>query len=304
MVIGAGGLGCPALHSLALRGVEHVGIWDPDRVEISNLHRQILYRTADVGRAKADVAARHLGLRFPATEFEPRVQAFTSGRAQELDSYDLILDCTDLFEVKLAVNDACVRAGLPFVFAAASSWSGQVLPVRPGRNACLRCLFDQGLLPGVAPSCDVTGVFGPLLGIVAAHQVRAGLRILADHDVGGQLWMFDRGDEFTASVRQNPECLACRWRREGPTTGPIHRGLTPDGSDAPEVDLTALRCPQTFVETRRRLERLPMGGMLWVAFSSDESARTVPASAVAAGHRVLARRSDGQTHRILLQRGI
>jgi molybdopterin/thiamine biosynthesis adenylyltransferase/TusA-related sulfurtransferase len=305
LVVGAGGLGCPALLGLAHRWAAEsrpplrITVWDPDRIEESNLHRQLLFRTDDVGRPKAPTAAAALRRRWPQLRVEGEARAFRSADRERLTEFDLVLDGTDQFEIKLALNDACVQAGVRWVFAAASSWSGQVMAIHPDA-ACLRCVFGQGLLPGTGPTCDVVGVYGPLLGRVAARQVDTAWRLLRGAAVDG-LWMRDRDHEITLSTGRRADCGGCGLASSRPTgVGPS----PPEPEPAPEVDLTALRCPHTFVETRRRLERLPVGACLWVAIGSDESARSVPASAVAAGHRVVAQRSDGVVHRILLQRGV
>ena len=304
LVIGAGGLGCPALVALGEAGVEAIGLLEPDRVELSNLHRQILYGDADVGRPKADVAAEVMRARFPGTAIEARPIAFGAQTAQAIEDYDVVIDATDGFDTKLAISDAAVDRNIPYVFAGVVGFEGQVLAVRPGVSACLRCLFDEGPPPGAAPTCAEIGILGPIAGFAAAEQVRAALALLAgDATIVDRLWMYEGGADRVREValRRAPDCRGCADHRL-PRTGEVAEASVAD-HDAPELDLAGLVCPDTYIRTRKALHRLEPGGRLWVRLTSDESARNVPASAVAAGYRLLARQTEGQEgHRVLLGR--
>lgn len=298
-LVGVGGLGCPALWKLGLSGVRSLRIWDPDRLELPNLHRQIIYAEAEVGRPKAELAAAWFEARFDGAEVDARAEAFDG--SSDVRDLDLVLDGSDGFETKLVVNETCVRADLPFVFAACSSWSGQVLAVRPGQTACVACAFGAELRPEAFATCADVGAFGPLLGRVAAAQVGAGLALLAGEETEGMVF-FERGERMVLGVDRSAGCSVCGT---GAVAGMQDRGAERLAATAAaaEIDLRGLRCPATYVETRRRLERMPVGGRLWIVFDSDESARTVPRSALAAGHRVLAEQSEGGFHRVLLERG-
>jgi len=296
-----GGLGCPALWKLGSSGVRSLRIWDPDRLELPNLHRQIIYAEAELGRPKAELAAAWFEARFDEADVEVRTEAFDA--FSHIGDLDLLLDCSDGFDTKLVVNRACVEAGLPFVFAACSSWSGQVLAVRPGQSACVACAFGTELRPAAFPTCAEVGAFGPLLGQVAAAQVEAGLALLAGDEAEGLL-VFEQGERMALDVDRSPGCAVCGVGRVAGTNGEgAEIAVATPEAPAARVDLRGLRCPATYVETRRRLERLPVGGQLWIVFDSDESARTVPRSARAAGHRVLAEHSEEGVHRVLLERG-
>lgn len=302
LVIGAGGLGVPAAWSLAARGGVALSIWDPDRVELSNLHRQILYRESDLGRPKAQVAKERLEARFPSLELEVRVDAFGPQAASQLANFDVVLDGTDHFEVKLQLHDLCLDAGVPYVFGGVVGTEGQVLGVRPGRSACLRCLFDEAPPPGSAPTCAEVGILGPIAGIVAAEQARVALGLLGDQP-GGDLWQYDgiRDRARVLPIPRMSDCRGCGARRH-------LRGFFEEppsfaaGEEAEALDLSGRACPSTFIETNKRLQSLPPGARLWIRLTSDESARSVPRSCVAAGHKVLAQRVDGRHHHILLQR--
>jgi adenylyltransferase/sulfurtransferase len=303
LVIGAGGLGTPALLALAVRGVRRIGILEPDRVELSNLHRQILYREEDIGRFKAECASAALSRRFPRLEIEAYVASFEAETHDLISSYDIVLDGTDSFDTKLAISDACTDRGILNVFASVAGVEGQVLAVAPHHSACVRCLFDDAPGPAEAPTCDELGILGPIAGVVAAKQVASAAALLAGRtEVLDRIWLYDgAGDSArTVRLRRAPDCRGCG-------RNVLSRGATAPLSlqdvEAPVVDLSGQICPATYTETRRVLERLPDRGRVWIQFTSDEAARNVPRSAIAAGHRVLARVSDGRTHRLLLERG-
>jgi adenylyltransferase/sulfurtransferase len=311
LVIGAGGLGCPALLAMADAGVAEIGILEPDRVELHNLHRQILYREEDVGSPKAQAALQALGRRFPRLRVEARNESFDPHVHDWLSGFDVVLDGTDRFETKLAIADVCLDRGVPFVFGAAVGHEGQVLAVLPGTSACPRCLFDDGPPPGAAPSCDEIGILGPVGGITGAEQAARALALLGGkHEVLDRLWTYDgkRDRVREIELRRAPDCLGCGSRRaERAQAAASSTRSKPGSRTAAEdvvLDLSGAACPSTFIETRKALERLPPGGRLWVHLTSDESARNVPASAIAAGHRLVARFFDGSVHRLLLEKAV
>jgi TusA-related sulfurtransferase len=215
-----------------------------------------------------------------------------------------VIDATDRFETKLAISDACVDFGVPYVFGGVVGFDGQVLGARPRASACVRCLFDEAPPPGAAPTCEEAGIIGPVAGVVAARQVEVALSLLrGGSEFLDRLWIYDgRSDrERIVELKVASDCRGCGASR-------ARRGAWADlGAplfeiEAPVVDLRGKVCPTTFVETRRALERLPGGGRLWVELTSDESARSVPMSAIAAGYSVLGRSSDGRVHRVLLEK--
>ncbi|HEY2747219.1 MAG TPA: HesA/MoeB/ThiF family protein, partial [Polyangia bacterium] len=153
LVIGAGGLGCPALVALVGR-VGTVGIVDDDVVELSNLNRQILHRTEDVGRPKVTSARDALLRRVPGANVETlRARVEPDNADAVVRGWDVVLDGTDSFDAKFLINDACVRAGIPLVHGGVVRFSGQLMSVVPG-SACYRCLFEAPPPRGVAPSCQ------------------------------------------------------------------------------------------------------------------------------------------------------
>jgi adenylyltransferase/sulfurtransferase len=213
-IVGVGALGCAAAEALAAAGVGRLVLFDADVVELSNLHRQLLHRTADLARAKVDSAATALGARHPATAVEPRRERVTAANADAaLRGVDCIVDATDGFEAKFLLNDAAIRLGTPLVHAGVVRFLGQLMTVIPGESACYRCLFDAPPAPGDVPSCQEAGVLGSLAGTIGLLQAAEVIRYLT----GGGALLTDRLLTYDAlagrwrhvRLRRNPTCPAC-----------------------------------------------------------------------------------------------
>ncbi|MDB4942111.1 MAG: Sulfur carrier protein adenylyltransferase ThiF [Labilithrix sp.] len=192
LLVGIGGLGCPAALALASAGVGTLAIADDDDVEASNLHRQILFRDQDVGRSKVVAAAGALARIAPQLVVEQLGTRLLPHNAVELAGrYDLIVEGSDNFATKFLAADAARLAGKPIVHAAAVRWHGTALAVAPSGRPCYRCLFED--IPREnAPSCADAGVIGPMVGVVAAAQADLALAILrGDASVFGTLVTFD-----------------------------------------------------------------------------------------------------------------
>jgi molybdopterin/thiamine biosynthesis adenylyltransferase len=177
LVIGAGALGSPVALYLAGGGVGQLGIVDDDAVELSNLHRQLLHFTPDLGVAKTESAAAKLRFLNPDVVVEPyqlRVDADTV--APLLEGQDLVVDCSDSFATRYAVNAACCAARVPLVEAGVLGMSGLVMSIRPGRTACYRCAFP--VEPVDAPRCADVGVLGPAAGVVGSLQALEAMKLL------------------------------------------------------------------------------------------------------------------------------
>jgi molybdopterin/thiamine biosynthesis adenylyltransferase len=180
LVIGVGGLGCPAATALAEAGVGTIGLVDPDVVEPSNLPRQTLYDDGDVGRPKVAAAAARRAASHPALRLEPVRRRLGAADAGLLRGWDVVLDGTDTVAAKFDVNDAAVAAGVPLVHAGAIGFRAQLMTVLPGRaTACYRCLFEEAPPPEDAPSCDEAGVLGPAVHLAGTLQAAEALRLLA-----------------------------------------------------------------------------------------------------------------------------
>ncbi len=207
LVVGAGGLGCPALLGLAAAGASFVRLVDDDVVERSNLPRQVLHREEDIGRPKVDSAVdglRRWTDRMPgaAVEVEARRERFGTGNAARLlDGVDLVLDASDNFPTKYRVNAAALAAGIPAVIGGALRMDGQVFGAAPG-GACYRCVFAHSPEPGAAPTCSSVGILGPVVGAVGLRQVGATMGALDTYD--GRVGEWTR---FTVGPRA--DCAAC-----------------------------------------------------------------------------------------------
>ena len=180
LVVGAGGLGCPALLYLAAAGVGRIVVIDPDRVDSSNLQRQVLFTTEDVGRPKAEVAARRLRALNPEIAIEGVVARLDRGNALALvRAADVVVDGSDNFATRYLVNDACVLADRPFVHAAIQGFEGQASVFNWRGGPTYRCLFPAPPPPGAAPSCAEAGVLGVLPGLLGTIQATEAIKLLA-----------------------------------------------------------------------------------------------------------------------------
>jgi adenylyltransferase/sulfurtransferase len=204
LVVGAGGLGCPVTLALARAGVRRLTVLDPDVVDLTNLHRQLWHRTADVGRPKVESLARGLAQAFPGVRVDARQERLVPEAADALfASHALVVDGTDGIETKFALADAAVRTGVPLVYGGVLRWGGQVMAVRPG-GPCLRCLFEEPPPPELAPTCASAGVFGALAGWVGGLQAAVAHALLSGR--GG-------GEAPGRAVLHVLEGQALRWRR-------------------------------------------------------------------------------------------
>jgi len=210
LLVGAGGLGAPLALALQAAGAGRLVLVDDDVVDLSNLQRQILYRTADVGRPKAEAAREALLGRGPGGGHVETVRARfdrESARALLHDA-DVVCDGSDNLETKFLVNDAALAMGRPFVIAGVLRASGQVLPVRPGVDACYRCLFE-GPPDGEVATCADAGVFGATCGEVAALQARCAVALATGHDphaVLGRLWLLEAEGRRALELHPRPGC--------------------------------------------------------------------------------------------------
>ena len=214
IVIGAGALGSPVATYLAAAGVGTIGLVDHDKVELSNLHRQPLFFTPDVGAPKAELAAAKLGLLNPEIAIEPYPVELTAENAEAIVmGADVVVDCTDSFEARYVVNDACCAQGVPLVEAAVVAFEGQVLSIRPGESACYRCVFPTIPPPEARRGCREAGVLGAMAGVVGSLQALEALKLLSG--VGTPL--LDRllridgltGEQTMVTTSRAEGCQAC-----------------------------------------------------------------------------------------------
>jgi len=215
LCVGAGGLGSPIAMYLAAAGVGTVGIVDFDRVDLTNLQRQILHGTSDVGRSKVESAATTLHELNPGVEVVPHDTVLSSENAFDiLGRYDLVIDGSDNFPVRYLVNDATQILGKPLVYGSIYQFEGQATVFLPGRDSpCYRCLFPQPPPPGSVPNCAEAGVFGVLPGIVGSIQATEAIKLLTGigDPLVGRLLVFDalEMDFQTVKIRWDPACPVC-----------------------------------------------------------------------------------------------
>jgi len=213
-VVGAGGLGSPAVLYLAAAGVGTIGVIDDDVVEVSNLQRQVVHRDQDVGVAKVDSAARAVRDLNPGVQVVTHAVRLTAQNALDvLSGYDVVVDGTDNYGTRYLVSDACVLLGVPHVWASVFQFEGQVAVWWPPHGPCYRCLFPDPPQDGLVPSCAEAGVFGAVCGSVGAAQSTEALKLLLGlgEPAVGQLRMHDAlaGTWDTLSVERDPACPAC-----------------------------------------------------------------------------------------------
>ncbi|RMH38878.1 MAG: HesA/MoeB/ThiF family protein [Deltaproteobacteria bacterium] len=216
VLIGAGGLGGPIAYALAAAGDCTLTIVDDDVVDLSNLQRQIQFATADVGAPKVDALARELARRgVAAGRVRPVRARFDASTAAELLARaDVVVDGSDNFATKFAVNDACAAAGLPFAIGGVLRYTGQVLAAAPPESGCYRCVFEAPPPDADADSCADAGVLGAAVAVVAGACARTALALAAgDRSDAGSLLVFDdlsRGARARrVSFRRRPGCPAC-----------------------------------------------------------------------------------------------
>ena len=180
IVVGVGALGSPAATYLAAAGVGRIGVVDEDDVELSNLHRQPLHFTPDVGHKKADTAAAKLSLLNPEVIVEPYPVRLDERNAEAIvTGADVVVDGSDSFATRYAVNDACCAQRVPLVEGGVLGFTGLVMSIRPGESACYRCAFPAEPPPGSVPSCREAGVLGAMAGIVGSIQALEALKLLS-----------------------------------------------------------------------------------------------------------------------------
>jgi molybdopterin/thiamine biosynthesis adenylyltransferase len=224
LVIGAGGLGAPALLYLSAAGVGTIGVVDDDQVETSNLQRQVIHTGDRVGQPKvrsAEVAMRALN---PFVQVEPFQRRLTEENADALFAdYDLILDGSDNFDTRYLANRTAARLGKPLIAAAITQWEGQISLYDPARGGpCYACVFPNRPAPGMVPTCAEAGVAAPLPGVLGTMMALEAVKAItgAGDSLRGRLMIYDglHGETRTITVKRRPDCPVC---------GAMHGGWTP-----------------------------------------------------------------------------
>lgn len=232
MIVGLGGLGCPAALYLTAAGVGQIGLLDFDTVECSNLQRQVLYTVADQGRPKVEVAAQRLSVLNPDVQLNPLHQRLTEKNALDVFSqYDLVIDGTDNFPTRYLVNDACVLTTKVNVYGSILRFEGQISVLAHAKGPCYRCLFPVPPKPGEVPNCAEAGVLGVLPGLIGTAQAIEAIKLILG--VGtpliGRLQVLDAlGMHWqTLQINRNPDCPVCGTRPTITTLTEIPFACTP-----------------------------------------------------------------------------
>jgi adenylyltransferase/sulfurtransferase len=223
LVIGAGGLGSPAAFYLAAAGIGSLGLVDADRVELSNLQRQILHSTADIGRLKVESAKGRLSELNPDVEVNVYpVRLEEDNAAEILTGYNFIVDGSDNFPTKFLVNDTAIKLAIAFNHAGIVRLQGQTMTVIPGKSACYRCLFKEPPPPEEILSCQQAGILGAVAGTIGSLQATEAIKYLTGFEEGlltDRLLTYDaQSMKFhSVEVKRAPDCPACGKTRSEPS---------------------------------------------------------------------------------------
>ena len=218
LVIGAGGLGAPALQYLAAAGVGTIGVIDDDVVENANLQRQVIHTDERIGMPKVFSAEAAMRAQNPYVEVRPYHRRLEPEMAAGLFAdYDLVLDGTDNFDTRYLANRTAVAAGKPLISGALSQWEGQISVFDPGyAGPCYQCIFPQAPAPELAPSCAVAGVLGPLPGVVGAMMAVEAVKLISDAGtpLRGQMLIYDAlyGETRTIMLKPRADCPVCHGK--------------------------------------------------------------------------------------------
>jgi adenylyltransferase/sulfurtransferase len=263
LVIGAGGLGSPALLYLAAAGVGTLGVVDFDIVDESNLQRQVIHGQSDIGKSKAVSARESISEANPFVEVVIHDERLDSSNALDvLASYDLIIDGTDNFATRYLVNDACVLLGKPYVWGSIFRFDGQASVFWAEHGPCYRCLYPEPPPPGMVPSCAEGGVLGVLCASIGAVQVTEAIKLLTGigEPLLGRLQIYDALEMSwrQLNVRKDPECAICG---KNPTVTELIDyeafcgAITPEASEAVVNSTLSVRQLREWLDERDRGER-------------------------------------------------
>jgi adenylyltransferase/sulfurtransferase len=213
-LVGAGGLGSPAAFYLAAAGIGKIGISDNDDVDFSNLQRQILHSTKDVGRPKVQSAKETIEDLNPDVEVVPYIERLNSENIIDIiKDYDVILDGSDNFPTRYLVNDACVMLGKPLSHGSIFRFDGQATTILPGQGPCYRCLYETPPPPDLVPSCQEAGVLGVIAGIIGVIQATEVIKLQLGKGnlLNGKLLLYDslNMDFKKLNIQRNPACPMC-----------------------------------------------------------------------------------------------
>ena len=220
LIVGMGGLGVPALWALARAGARRLTIVDPDPVELSNLARQVIYRSGDISTPKVEAAARWLVERLPEINVERHAIALDASNAASLiAAHDFVIDATDSPVAKFLINDTCVAARTPFVYGGVVGMTGQAMTVIPTETACIRCVFETVPDEDEIQSCREAGIVGPVAGAIGEMQAGEAMRAARAQTLllSGKILTYDASRSSRVritAVSPRPRCGCGAWRIE------------------------------------------------------------------------------------------
>ncbi len=215
LIVGAGGLGSPAALYLAAAGVGRIGIVDDDNVDLTNLQRQIIHSTENIGVSKAVSARERIHSLNPDVKVETYCVRLDEKNVKDIfNEYDFVLDATDNFETKFLINDVCVELKKPFSHGGIQKFSGQLMTYVPGKGPCYRCIFEEPPEEGAVPTCREVGVIGCMAGIIGTMQSMEAVKYLLGIGdlLTGQLLTVDALTMEFRKIKfpkRNPACTAC-----------------------------------------------------------------------------------------------
>lgn len=251
LCVGAGGLGAPALLYLAAAGVGRIGIIDFDRVDETNLQRQIIFSTSAIGQQKATETKKSLSALNPTIQIDAYDEELNAEAAARLFSlYDVILDGTDNFETKFLINDAAIKYNKPLVYGAIQGFDGQASVFGYKGGPCYRCLYPQKPKAQIM-NCAEAGVIGAVAGLVGATQALQAIQIIVNHEsfchLTGKLWTIDSRtmESRLLTISRNPKCLSCG--HETNKEDIILQYASPVCTFTPEISVTDLRAKQSYI---------------------------------------------------------
>lgn len=212
VVVGTGGLGSPVLFYLAAAGIGTLGLVDNDKVEISNLQRQILHRTSDLGKEKTDSAYEKLTSLNPNVNVIAHNERLTNENALKIISeYDIVIDATDNFPTRYVLNEACVKAGKPFIHGGVSGFFGQIMTILPGQGPCFKCVFKEPPAPDLLPKAP--GVLGAVPGTIGTIEATEAIKLVLGkgNQLTGKILLYNALEPCFREIEvvKNPECEIC-----------------------------------------------------------------------------------------------
>ncbi len=273
LVVGAGGLGSIALMYLASAGIGVLGIIDNDKVELSNIQRQIIYNLNDIGKDKVNVVKKkllHINNDIKIITFKSRLDEKNS--QEIINKFDVIIDGSDNFKTKYLLNDTCFFLNKPLIYGGILGFYGQVFTFIPQKSACLRCFFKNPK-DTIIPTCEQAGVLGPIAGNIGTIQAIEAIKIILGIKdlLINKMLFFDAKKMLYKNINIEKNCTMCASKTN-----------TTDF-----LDLTAYRCPVTFIKSKMKLDTMKEGDILKIIIKDHEAKENLPKQLLNKGFKIL-----------------